>query len=73
MKSIFLGPLIHWLILFVLIAAGWFFGVERLHVIQFNPFIIGLILLTVGILVLVLKTSKPGQQVTRDPVEEDEA
>ena len=73
MKRVFLGPWVHWLILIVLIGAGWFFGLQRLHVIQFNPFIIGLILLTVGMLLLVLKSSPPGEQVTRDPVEEDEA
>ena len=72
MKRVFLGPWVHWLILIVLIAAGWSTGIARLHVIKFNPFILGLIALTVGVIVLVLKTSKPGQQVTRDPVEEDE-
>ena len=72
MKRVFLGPWVHWLILIVLIAAGWSTGIARLHVIEFNPFILGLIALTVGVIVLVLKTSKPGQQVTRDPVEEDE-
>ena len=72
MKRIFLGPKLHWLILIVLIAAGWATGSGRLHVIDFNPFIIALLLLTVGVLLLVLKTSKLGQQVTRDPVEEDE-
>ena len=73
MKHIFLGPWLHWLFLFVLIAAGWLTGLDRLHVIQFNPFIIGLILLTIAVLVLVLKTSPLGKQVTRDPVEEDQA
>ncbi len=73
MRNIFLGPWFHWLILIVLVTAGWWTGVARLHVIEFNPFIIGLIALTVGVIVLVLKTSKPGQQVTRDPIEEDES
>lgn len=72
MKRIFLGPLLHWLILIALIAAGWFTGAGRWHVIDFNPFIIGLIILTIGVLVLVLKTSAPGQRVTRDPIEEEE-
>ena len=72
MKRIFLGPWLHWLILIALVAAGWLTGMGRLHVIDFNPFIIGLILVTVVILVLVLKTSAPGQRVTRDPIEEDE-
>ncbi len=73
MKRIFLGPWFHWLILIALIAAGWWTGIDRLHVINFNPFIIGLIVLTIGVLVLVLATSKPGQRVTRDPVEEEES
>ena len=68
MNRVFLGPVFHWLILIALIAAGWISGKMRLHVSEFNPFIIALICVTVAALVLVLKSSPPGREVTRDPV-----
>ncbi|MEM1160623.1 MAG: hypothetical protein AAGJ28_06790 [Pseudomonadota bacterium] len=70
MKTIFLGPWLHWLILAGLIAAGWLSGTERLHVSQFNPFLVVLILIVIAVIVIVLKSSPPGRRVTRDPVEE---
>ena len=71
MKHIFIGPWLHWLILISLIAGGWLAGLDRLHVVNFNPFIIGLIVLTIAILVVVLKTSPPDQRITRDPIEDE--
>ena len=68
MKNIFTGPWLHWLIVIVLVAAGWIAGTQRLHVSEFNPFLVILIVVTVAVIVLVLKTSGPDQRVTRDPV-----
>ena len=68
MRQIFLGPPLHWLILIALIAAGWISGKMRLHVSEFNPFLIASILITVTVILVVLKTSRPGDQVTRDPI-----
>lgn len=70
MKNIFLGPVFHWLILIALIAGGWIAGKMRLHVSEFNPFIIALILVTILILLIVFRTSAPGQRITRDPIVE---
>lgn len=72
MRRIFLGPALHWLIVAILVGLCWLGGLERLHVTDFNPFIIGVIVVTLIALLVVLKTSKPGSQVTRDPVEDDE-
>lgn len=71
MRRIFLGPPVHWLIVVVLAALGWLAGTDRMHVISFNLFIGLTIAVTVAILLFVLRTSPPGQQVTRDPVEDD--
>ncbi|MEO1490592.1 MAG: hypothetical protein AAFV19_00380 [Pseudomonadota bacterium] len=71
MKRIFLGPLIHWLIITVIIGLGWYSGLGRTHVSQFNIFLILLIVLTIAVLVIVLKTSPPGKQVTREPLDDD--
>ena len=69
MSRIFLGPAFHWLIVLAIIAAGWFSGLGRVHVSQFNTFLIALIVATIAVLVLVIKSSPPGKQVTRDPLE----
>lgn len=71
MKNIFLGPLLHWVIVVVLVAMGYFGGIYRSHVIQFNPFLIALLLIVVVTLLIVLKTSRPDVQVTRDPITDE--
>ena len=71
MRTVFLGPLLHWLIIIALIVAGWIGGSHRMHVSEFNPFLIVLIVTTMAIPVIVLNSSPPGRRVTRDPVEED--
>lgn len=70
MKRIFLGPALHWLIVVVLVGIGWYSGLGRTHVSQFNLFIVLLLVLTVAIIVIVLKTSPPGKQVTREPLQD---
>ncbi len=73
MSRVFLGKPVHWAILVLLILAGWLTGRERLHVIEFNTFIIALLLITLVAILAILATSRPGEQVTRDPLEpEDE-
>ena len=68
MRQVFLGPILHWLILISIIAGGWITGKLRLHVSEFNPFIVGLILVTVVVLLTVLRTSAKDTRVTRDPI-----
>ena len=70
MKSIFLGRPIHWLFALIVIAGGWQLGEMRLHVREFNSFLIILLAATLVLLVLVLSTSREGEAVTRDPVPE---
>ncbi|MBY8977092.1 hypothetical protein KHP62_14840 [Rhodobacteraceae bacterium NNCM2] len=70
MKQIFLGPPIHWLILIVVIGLGWFAGDERLHVTSFNLFLITLIMGTVLVLFMVLYSARPGERITREPIED---
>lgn len=73
MRKVFLGKPLHWLILAVLVALGWFSGRLRMHVTDFNPFILLLLLLTVVILVAILATSPKGTRVTRDPILDTES
>lgn len=72
MNRIFLGKPVHWLMLVLLIAIGWFAGKQKTHVIHFNPFIIITLLLTIAAIVLILKTSSATEQITRDSISPDD-
>lgn len=72
MSRIFLGKKLHWAILLAMVAAGWLTGRARLHVIEFNTFVLALLAVTVLALLVVLATSRPGEQVTRDPIDPDD-
>ncbi len=54
MKKIFLGRPIHWLIAIGLCIIGWLAGGIRLHVTDFNLFIIALIAIVVALAASVL-------------------
>lgn len=71
-KQIFLGPALHWLLIALLAGMAWLAGIDRMHVSEFNLFISSLIIITIGLIVLVIRSSPPGQQVTRDPLDVDE-
>ncbi len=68
MRRIFLGRPLHWILLIGLIALGWPAGLVRLHVTDFNLFILALLAISICLLGAVLVTSTPGEQVTRDPI-----
>ncbi len=68
MSRIFLGRPVHWLLALIVIIGGAALGQSRLHVIDFNQFIIVMLASVVVLLALVLKTSGGGVAVTRDPV-----
>lgn len=72
MSRIFLGKPLHWVLLILLVASGWLMGRQRLHVIEFNLFAILLLVVSAGVIVAVLMTSRPGELVTRDPLEPDD-
>jgi len=66
MKRIFLGPMLHWAIVAAIVGLGWYTGLGRTHVSQFNMFIVLLMILTVAVLLVILKTSPENRRVTRD-------
>jgi Mn2+/Fe2+ NRAMP family transporter len=72
MSRIFLGKPLHWVLVILLAAGGWLVGRQRFHVIEFNLFTILLLVVSAGVIVAVLMTSRPGEQVTRDPLEPDD-
>lgn len=72
MKAIFLGKPLHWLIVGVVVALGAYVGAERLHVREFNAFVAALFALSVLVVLLVVRTTAPGERVTRDELEPDD-
>lgn len=72
MNRIFLGPLLHWLVVLIVVALGWLAGRARLHVTDFNLFVILAILGSVAVLGIVIVTARPGTRITREPLEEDD-
>lgn len=76
MNRIFLGRWWHWVILIVSVAALWLAGEKRMHVIHFNAFILSLFVVTAIVIAVLIARTRPGEQITRDPLEwgeEDEA
>ena len=68
MKRVFLGRPVHWLLAMILVGGGAALGEQRLHVIEFNLFLILLFVAVIVLIALVLKTSGGDAPITRDPV-----
>ena len=74
MNRIFLGRWWHWAILVAITAALWFAGDKRMHVIEFNAFILALFGGIAVVVAVLLAGTRPGEQVTRDELlSEDDA
>lgn len=72
MSHIFLGRWWHWLVVAVIAGLLWLAGAERLHVVEFNTFVLlllgGVAVVITGFLLLI----PHGEQVTRDPIPDPE-
>ncbi len=68
MGKLFLGKWWHWLLVTVIVGLLWQAGAKKLHVIEFNTFIMLLLAGAVISVVLLIKTTRPGEQITRDPL-----
>ena len=69
MNRIFLGRWWHWVILVASVVALWLAGEERMHVIHFNTFILSLLVGTAIVIALLVAKVRPGEQITRDPLD----
>ncbi len=69
MNRIFLGRWWHWGILIASVVALWLAGENRMHVIHFNTFILSLLAATAVVVAILIFRTRPGEQVTRDPLE----
>ena len=64
--KIFLGKAWHWAIIVIASGLLWFLGSKRLHVIEFNEFVISLLIGTALTVLAVIYFHRPGDRVTRD-------
>lgn len=69
MRDIFLGKPWHWGLMAIVSVLLWWTGGMKAHVIHFNSFIVTLGAGCLAIILLVLKTTKPGEQVTREQLD----
>ena len=69
--NIFLGKLWHWALLAIATLLLWYAGSKRFHVVEFNWFIIAMLLGTIVILLCILRFTTPGEQVTREKIVDD--
>jgi len=64
--KIFLGKAWHWLLLIVVSGLLWFCGTQKLHVIEFNIFVLAMLAGTAVAVLIILSFHRSGEQVTRD-------
>ncbi len=72
MREIFLGKPWHWALVVVATAVLWWAGASKAHVIHFNMFLVTLAIGSFALILLILKTHKPGEQVTREALLPDD-
>ena len=72
MSNFFLGKPLHWLLLIVIAAGLWYVGGLRLHVIQFNVFVLTLLAISAFCVLIVLFGTRQGERITRDEIMPDE-
>ena len=65
-EKVFLGKAWHWVLLVITSVLFWYCGTKRLHVIEFNLFVMAMLVGTVLVVGAILYFHRPGEQVTRD-------
>ena len=70
MRELFLGKPWHWALVIAITLVLWWAGSARVHVTHFNLFVMALLLGALAVVVLVLWTTRPGEQVTREALEQ---
>lgn len=65
-EKLFLGKAWHWVLLIAASVLFWYTGSKRMHVIEFNLFVILMLVGTAIAVFAVVWFHRPGEQVTRD-------
>lgn len=70
MREVFLGPVRFWVVLLLVVAVLWMAGRAQLHVTDFAWFLALLAGLAAVSVLAILLTRRPGERITRDPIDE---
>jgi hypothetical protein len=73
MSRIFLGKPFHWLVFAIIIAVLAWLGHGLVQTRNFHLFLFVLVALVAGSVAAIMLTTRKGEQVTREPFEDDEA
>ena len=73
MKRFFIGKKLHWLLLVALIAIMWWLGAHQYHRVDYPGFLFIVLRLAVAAVVCAILTTRSGDRITRDPIEDDDA
>ena len=73
MGGIFLGKALHWLVVAIVIAVLWWLGTNLVQTRDYHLFLTVLLAITAGAVATVILTTRKGEQVTREPFEDDSA
>ena len=71
MKQIFMGRPFHWLLWVGIIAGLYTMGTLKLQARDFNLFVLGILGLAAVVVVTIVLSHRKGDQVTREPMEDD--
>jgi hypothetical protein len=71
MRKIFLGKPVHWLALVIIMAVLWWLGANFVQTRDYHLFLAALLAMTAGVVAVVILTTRKGEQVTREPFEDD--
>lgn len=69
MKDLFIGKPLHWIMVAAMIAAMYVFGAEQFHRVDYAAFLFAVLGLAAAGVALVLITYRPGDRITREPIE----
>lgn len=72
MRKVFLGRPLHWVLLALIAAIFWGLGTIRLHVTDFNVFMVALFLVAACLVVALRATTAPDERLTREPLSDGE-
>lgn len=71
MRALFLGKAVHWLVLAAVMAILWWLGTNLVQTRNYQMFLAVLFLVTAGAVALIIVTTRKGEQVTREPFDDD--
>lgn len=69
LNEIFLGKPLHWLLIPIIAVVLWLANRVHLHVVNFNEFMFLLLGISAIVVAVLVYTTRPGERVTREPIE----